>query len=182
MVRATCRASSQRGPPFRDADVADLYSRSRATRVLPGATGARDGDAVHAEPGSRLLGIPFAPLAGWSPGAGRATTHSGSPKPSPRHVSNFEKRPLGAILTGDGTQFRVWAPVADDVTLVLDGSEGDDARSERLDMEPAGAGYSTGRPPTGAGWPRKTSSFTNCTWAPSRRRAPSTPRARNWAF
>jgi maltooligosyltrehalose trehalohydrolase len=56
-------------------------------------------------------------------------------------VSNFEKRPLGAILTGDGTQFRVWAPVADDVTLVLDGSEGDDARSERLDMEPAGAGY-----------------------------------------
>ena len=57
-------------------------------------------------------------------------------------MSHFDERPLGATLTSDGTQFRVWAPDADDVTLVLEGSpEGDDDRSERLDMESVSAGY-----------------------------------------
>ena len=55
-------------------------------------------------------------------------------------MPDFEKRPLGAHLANDGhadgVQFRVWAPDADAVTLVLD-SEG----GRRAEMDPAGHGY-----------------------------------------
>ena len=55
-------------------------------------------------------------------------------------MPDFDPRPLGAHLTssgGDsGVHFRVWAPNADDVALVLDSEDG-----ERLAMETAGSGY-----------------------------------------
>lgn len=51
-------------------------------------------------------------------------------------MPDFDPRPLGALPHDDGVQFRVWAPNADGVDLVLDGED-----EGRRPMDDAGSGY-----------------------------------------